>query len=127
MFDPQLIVDPFMQSRPVFSKDYVYSGLWKPSEQNNQIVVIFQKRVKWSGLAGKLTGVSATTQQKKELKRAFDKIDTNKDGSVSREELRGILKGLGEAFSDQAVDDMIKKADINGDGKIQFEEFLQAL
>ena len=90
-------------------------------------MVIFQKRVKWSGLAGKLTGVSATSQQKKELKRAFDKIDTNKDGSVSREELRGILKGLGEAFSDQAVDDMIKKADINGDGKIQFDEFLQAL
>ena len=38
-----------------------------------------------------------------------------------------MLNGLGEAFTDEAVDDMIKLADANGDGKIQFEEFIHAI
>jgi len=83
--------------------------------------------VKWSGLAQKLSSVNINSQQTKEIKRAFDKVDTDKDGSINKKELKKILKGLGEAFTDEAVDDMVKIADVNGDGKIQFDEFLQAI
>ena len=37
-----------------------------------------------------------------------------------------LLKGLGEDVTDEVVDEMIKIADENGDGKIQFEEFCKA-
>ena len=53
-------------------------------------------------------------------------MDANKDGVVTKEELTTLLKGLGEAVTDDVVDEMIKIADENGDGKIQFEEFVKA-
>ena len=53
-------------------------------------------------------------------------MDANKDGVVTKEELTTLLKGLGEAVTDDVVDEMIKIADENNDGKIQFEEFVKA-
>ena len=61
------------------------------------------------------------------MKKAFDKVDINNDGVINVEELKTLLKGLGEAFTDEAVNDMIKIADLNGDGKIQFNEFIKAV
>ena len=61
-----------------------------------------------------------------ELRKAFDVMDANKDGVVTKDELKTLLSGLGEDVTDEVVDEMIKIADENGDGKIQFEEFCKA-
>ena len=45
-------------------------------------------------------------------------MDANKDGVVTKEELTTLLKGLGEDVTDEVIDEMIKIADENGDGKI---------
>ena len=65
-------------------------------------------------------------EQLAELKKAFQVMDSNNDGVVTRDELMALLKGLGEEVTDEVVDEMIKIADDNGDGKIQFEEFCRA-
>ena len=67
-----------------------------------------------------------TTEQAEELKKAFAVMDTNGDGVVTKEELKNLLKGLGEEVNDEVVEEMIKIADENGDGKIQFDEFVKA-
>ena len=67
-----------------------------------------------------------TADQAAELKKAFQVMDSNGDGVVTKEELKNLLKGLGEDVTDDIVDEMIKIADENGDGKIQFEEFVTA-
>ena len=67
-----------------------------------------------------------SAEQIAELKKAFDVMDANKDGVVTKDELKTLLKGLGEEVTDEVVDEMIKIADENGDGKIQFEEFCKA-
>ena len=72
-------------------------------------------------MSGKLSA-----EQAEELKKAFEVMDANKDGVVTREELTTLLKGLGENVTDDVVDEMIKIADDNNDGKIQFEEFVKA-
>ena len=59
-----------------------------------------------------------TTEQAEELKKAFQVMDTNGDGVVTKEELKNLLKGLGEEVNDEVVEEMIKIADENGDGKI---------
>ena len=64
-----------------------------------------------------------SAEQVAELKKAFDVMDANKDGVVTRDELKSLLKGLGEEVTDEIVDEMINIADSNNDGKIQFEEF----
>merc|ERR1712224_761215 len=61
-----------------------------------------------------------------ELRKAFDVMDANKDGVVTKDELKTLLKGLGEEVTDEVVDEMINIADENGDGKVQFDEFVKA-
>ena len=70
--------------------------------------------------------IKLTAEQSAELKKAFQVMDANKDGVVTKEELSQLLKGLGEDVTDEVVEEMIKIADDNGDGKIQFEEFVKA-
>ena len=53
-------------------------------------------------------------------------MDANKDGYVTKEELKSLLGSLGEEVTDEIVDEMIKIADENGDGKVDFKEFIKA-
>lgn len=48
----------------------------------------------------------------------------DKDGSglISASEIKEVL-GFGKAMSEEAVDEVIKQVDANGDGEISFEEF----
>ena len=65
-------------------------------------------------------------EQVAELKQAFAAMDTNGDGQVTKEELKALLSQLGEAVDDAVIDEMIKIADVNGDGKVDFNEFVKA-
>ena len=67
-----------------------------------------------------------SAEQIAQLRKAFDVMDANKDGVVTKEELKNLLKGLGEDVTDEVVDEMIAIADTNNDGKVQFEEFCNA-
>lgn len=50
--------------------------------------------------------------------RIFDKDGT---GYVSASELRHVLTHLGEKLSDEEVDEMIREADITGDGQVNYD------
>ena len=65
-------------------------------------------------------------EQINELKQAFAAMDTNGDGQVTKEELKSLLSQLGETVDDAVIDEMIKIADVNGDGKVDFNEFVKA-
>ena len=65
-------------------------------------------------------------EQVQELKKAFNVMDSNGDGQVTKDELKQLLSGLGEDVTDEIVDEMINIADSNGDGKVNFEEFCTA-
>ena len=67
-----------------------------------------------------------SADQLAELRKAFDVMDANHDGFVTKDELKNLLKGLGEDVTDEVVDEMISIADANGDGKVEFEEFCNA-
>lgn len=49
--------------------------------------------------------------------RVFDK---NNDGLISSTELRHVMTNLGERLSEAEVDDMIKEADMDGDGMVNY-------
>lgn len=48
-------------------------------------------------------------------------FDKNKDGLISSKELRHVMTNLGEKLSEEEVDDMIKEADLDGDGMVNYE------
>jgi Ca2+-binding EF-hand superfamily protein len=45
-------------------------------------------------------------------------------GSISNDELKKVFKKLGSNPTDDQIQAMIKRVDVNGDGEIDFEEFL---
>ncbi|XP_053404175.1 calmodulin-A-like [Mercenaria mercenaria] len=65
------------------------------------------------------------TDSEKDIKEAFRVFDRNGDGLISATELRLVMTNLGERLSDEEVDDMIREADIDNDGKINYDEFLK--
>lgn len=48
-------------------------------------------------------------------------FDKNNDGLISSTELRHVMTSLGERLSDEEVDDMIREADLDGDGQVNYE------
>ncbi|CAL1280358.1 unnamed protein product [Larinioides sclopetarius] len=57
----------------------------------------------------------------KELKEAFRVFDKNGDGFISAPELRNVMTNLGEKLTDEEVEDMIKEADLDGDGLVNYD------
>lgn len=53
--------------------------------------------------------------------------DKDGSGKIDATELRNIMLSLGENLSDEEVNQMIKEADLNGDGEIDFDEFMRML
>lgn len=52
---------------------------------------------------------------------AFYVFDKDGDGKISAEELKHVMLNLGEKLTDEELDEMIKEADIDGDGEVNYE------
>merc|ERR1712154_427593 len=75
----------------------------------------------------KLEKIDLTEQQKNEFKQAFELFDLNKNGKITHKELKKILQGLGQNPTEVEIDELIKEIDADGDGMIDFDEFLAML
>lgn len=53
----------------------------------------------------------------------FFRFDCDSEGVICVDELKFILSNLPVKVSTQEIEEMIKAADIDGDGKIDFQEF----
>jgi calmodulin len=60
-----------------------------------------------------------------ELTETFRIFDRNGDGKISRAELKQALQNLGQTPNDHELGLMMRAADLNGDGFIDFSEFCQ--
>jgi calmodulin len=58
-----------------------------------------------------------------ELRAAFAVFDEDNSGSISRKEMKKLMKKLGQALSDEELDAMMEEVDTDKDGQIDFEEF----
>mmetsp|Transcript_49800 Transcript_49800/g.57152 ORF Transcript_49800/g.57152 Transcript_49800/m.57152 type:complete len:524 (+) Transcript_49800:68-1639(+) len=66
-------------------------------------------------------------QSKEELMKLFQELDEDGSGTLSREEVKkGYKKIWGEEVTEAKVDQVIDSVDINGNGVIDFAEFLAA-
>ncbi|KAI8354399.1 hypothetical protein B0O80DRAFT_386184 [Mortierella sp. GBAus27b] len=63
-------------------------------------------------------------EQQAELKSTFQLFDKNGDGSISSQELESAMRALGQKPTQAEVQELIKNADLDGNGKISFSEFV---
>ena len=60
-----------------------------------------------------------------ELDKVFRELDINGDGTLSKEELlEGYRKFYGGDFDEKEVEALIEMGDTNGDGVLDFSEFM---
>ena len=59
-----------------------------------------------------------------QFQETFNMYDADGGGSISNDELKKVFKKLGSNPTDDQIQAMIKRVDVNGDGEIDFEEFL---
>ncbi|KAK6127851.1 hypothetical protein DH2020_038420 [Rehmannia glutinosa] len=58
------------------------------------------------------------------LREAFNLFDKDQNGLISAAELHQVMTNLGEKVTDEEVDEMIREADLDGDGQVSYEEFV---
>ena len=60
-----------------------------------------------------------------ELQDAFKFFDGDKDGYITSLELRNAMNNLGDEYTPEEAEEMIKEGDLDNDGKISFDEFMK--
>eukprot|EP00092_Neocalanus_flemingeri_P004647 GFUD01005010.1.p1 GENE.GFUD01005010.1~~GFUD01005010.1.p1 ORF type:complete len:152 (-),score=59.50 GFUD01005010.1:291-746(-) len=62
-----------------------------------------------------------------EFKEAFDEFDTDGSGTISPEELLGVLRAMGQNPTEDELLNLVMEVDIDGNGTIEFDEFLSMM
>jgi Ca2+-binding EF-hand superfamily protein len=65
----------------------------------------------------------AFPETEKELRSAFDTIDTDKSGSVGFEKLRQMVKEFDSNYTEEDIHDMLGTLDLSKTGKLTWEAF----
>ncbi|XP_052696466.1 neo-calmodulin-like [Crassostrea angulata] len=66
-------------------------------------------------------------QSKLEMLASFHIFDINKDGYVDASELKKTLTSMGESLTEEEAEVLLRTADTNGDGKIDYKEFVNMI
>lgn len=62
-----------------------------------------------------------------EMRAAFKVFDKDKSGKISPAELWIVMESLGERLSKDEIEQMIVAADTDGDGEVNYEEFIKMM
>ena len=68
-----------------------------------------------------------SAKQQAEYKQTFDMFDVDQSGRISSAELGKVMEQLGQHPSEAELHAMVSEVDADGDGEINFEEFLTML
>ena len=67
------------------------------------------------------------TDTEEELLEAFKVFDRDGNGYITSHELRYIMTNLGEGLTPEEVEEMVKDADLDTDGQIDYDEFVKMM
>lgn len=83
--------------------------------------------IEWDEFLAIMSQRATPESATEELREAFNLFDKDFDGIISASELRRVMIFLGEKLSDSEIEEMIRIADVNKDGKITFDDFVTLL
>jgi calmodulin len=67
------------------------------------------------------------TDTEEELLEAFKVFDRDGNGFITALELKKVMSNLGETLSNEEIDEMIREADVDHDGQINYDEFVRMM
>lgn len=66
-------------------------------------------------------------QDTDDVREAFKIFDKEGNGYISAAELRHVLTSLGERLTDDEIDEVMREADLDGDGQVDYEAFVHLI
>lgn len=100
---------------------------WGLAEDEQSSVFKDQTRHLTSMMRQRLITISNGSQEEYMLRKLFNQFDLNQSGSITMDELAGLLAKLGISVERKYLVAMIKELDTNKSGAIEFEEFANFL
>ena len=86
-------------------------------------------RISFSEFLVMIANIMGEQESEKEVREAFQLLDADGNGFLTSAEVHEVISSLefrGKAKpSEEEVDDIIRKADTDGDGRINYEEFVK--
>ncbi|RAO69366.1 uncharacterized protein BHQ10_005378 [Talaromyces amestolkiae] len=67
------------------------------------------------------------TDEEAELRAAFEVFDRDGSGTISADGMRHVMKSIGEELTDAEIEEMIREADTDGNGSIDYQEFVHLM
>lgn len=61
------------------------------------------------------------------MERVFKLFDDDRTQEITVENLKRVAKELGEDISDEELKEIVQRADLDGDGKLTFDDFYQVI
>merc|ERR1712192_268119 len=83
--------------------------------------------IEFSEFLTKMAGKMAFSPSEKEIYDAFRVFDKDGNGFISPAELRYVMTKMGQVITDEEVDQMIQEADLDGDGQVNYREFVKMM
>ena len=71
--------------------------------------------------------IKKTKESELEMRDAFSALDRNKNGYISPNDLRHLLYCMGENYSLEEINELLQEIDQDGDGFINYQEFLRLM
>jgi len=68
-----------------------------------------------------------TDKEVEEFREAFNMFDMDHDGRITGAELQTVMRKLRQRTTPEEIRDMIRNVDVDGNGTIEFEEFLEMM
>ena len=104
----------------------------EPLERDRQVEIFsnlrnFSKASKFQKtVLSIILGLKQDRDDLKDFKRVFDDLDLDKDGTISLEEVQAYEEKMKDLNLKGKWKDILKKCDLDGDGKVDFQEFITA-
>ena len=60
-------------------------------------------------------------------RKPYTVFDKNNDEFIATEEMKQVMGNLGQKVTDQELEETIRECDMNGDGKVDYNEFVEMM
>jgi centrin-1 len=74
-----------------------------------------------------MTGKMGDRDSPDEIRRVYKLFDDDETGRISFRNLKRVARELGENMTDEELQEMINKADLDGDGEVNEDEFMRIM